>query len=689
MKKRIKNWLCLILLLFFSLGAFSQEDSLLFYYSQSKIPSAEKVRPLIKMFHSKDSIKISWVGSKIYNKENKVDYFDQVGDRFYMDDNYDDARRYFTRSLDVAKETLDKKLIAEELTRLGDINRLQDQNGPALDLLFQAYYIYKDLKMTEKMEHNLALIGDISRCMENYSDALKYLNEALDLCEKNNWKKEEGFCLSSIGGVYQLQKEYDKALIFYKRGLDLSVLIKDTLRIIDFTYSTGDLLVEQGNYKDAQVYLNKALELNKIVKDNYHMGFCYMGLAKIYLQQKQYGKSIEEGLRSYQYGISMDSPGLRADVAKILYQAYSQSGDFKNGFKFLKINYDLYDSVINTDNIKEQTQIELNYKNSYKEKQDSLLRSEQQKQKDILQEAELKQQKIWAIAGGIGLFMAIVVVIIVFRFYQKEKKSKQIINRQKSLVDSKNKEIVDSINYARKIQQAIIPSVAEVKNIFPESFVLLLPKDIVSGDFYWVAEKDNYVFAVVADSTGHGVPGGFMSMLGTALLNEIINEKDIYEPADILDMLKLKVILALRQSDNANESKDGMDIAVCRIEKLQKELLFAGANNALYLVRNNAITELKGDKQPIGISSYNNNQFSQQKITIEANDSIYMITDGYPDQFGGPNGKKFKYKQFEQIALEINKLSMEEQRKFLLKAHENWKGNLEQVDDICIVGIKI
>ncbi|MEI8301630.1 MAG: tetratricopeptide repeat protein, partial [Chlamydiota bacterium] len=357
MKKSSKICLCFNFLLLFSANVFSQGDSLLYYYSQAKTPSAEKVRPLIQKFNGKDSAKITQVGSKIYNKENKVNYYDQVAERFYLQDDYDNARLYYARSLNAAKETLDKSLIAEELSSLGDIYRLQDQNAAALNYLFQAVYLYKDLGMTEKMAHNLALIGDINRCVEHYPDALKYLNEALELCVKNNWYKDEGFCCSSIGGVYQLQKNYDKALYYYKKGLELSVAIKDTVREIDFNYSTGDLLVEQGKCKEALTYLNKALDLDKIVKDNYHMGFCYMGLAKADLQQKLFSRSIDEGLKAYQYGVLMNAPGLRAHVAKILYQAYSQSGDFKNGFKFLKINYDLYDSVISTDNIKEQTQI--------------------------------------------------------------------------------------------------------------------------------------------------------------------------------------------------------------------------------------------------------------------------------------------------------------------------------------------
>jgi serine phosphatase RsbU (regulator of sigma subunit)/tetratricopeptide (TPR) repeat protein len=669
--------------------SFSQVDSLLFFYSQSSLPAPERVKPMINKLMAKDSIEINWAGSKIYKKENKVDYYDRVAERFYLEDDYDNAKRYYTLSLISAKQTLNKSLIAEELSSLGDIHRLQDQNAIALNYLFQAVYLYKDLNDQPKMAHNIALIGDINRCVEHYAAALKYLNEALDISIKNKLYKDEGFCYSSIGGVYQLQKEYEKALSYYYKGLDLSLSVNDTIRAIDFYYSIGDLLIEQGKYKEALVSLNKSLELDKLVKDNYHTGFCYMGLAKAHLRQKQYASAIEEGLKSYAIGVSLNAPGIRADVAEVLYEAYAGSGDFKNGFKYMKINHDLYDSVINTDKIKEQTEIELNYKNSYKEKQDSLLRGAQQKQKDILHDAELQQQKIFAIIGAVGLLVAIVIALIVFRFYQKEKKSKQIINRQKSLVDSKNKEIVDSINYARKIQQAIIPSITEVKNIFPETFVLLLPKDIVSGDFYWVAKTGQQAFFAVADSTGHGVPGGFMSMLGTALLNEIVNEKNIYEPADILDLLKLKIIMALRQSDNANENKDGMDISLIQINLNTNELTFAGANNSLYLLRDKVLREFKGDKFPIGFDGRNDKQFSQQKIHLEPNDVLYMFTDGYPDQFGGPQGKKFKYKPLEEMLAKIAPLPIDVQREALMKTHEGWKGDLEQVDDICVAGIRI
>ena len=229
-----------------------------------------------------------------------------------------------------------------------------------------------------------------------------------------------------------------------------------------------------------------------------------------------------------------------------------------------------------------------------------------------------------------------------------------------------------------------------MNNVFPQHFVLLLPRDIVSGDFYWIGSKLNFVFVAVADCTGHGVPGGFMSMLGTALLNEIINEKEIYEPADILDLLKFKIIMALRQSENVNEAKDGMDIALCRIDKRTNELTFAGANNSIHLLRKDRLIELKGDKQPIGISHFNTTQqFIQQSVSLQKGDIIYLFTDGYPDQFGGPLGKKFKYKQLEELLLSIHQREMNEQLEILEEVHRDWKGDLDQVDDICILGIKI
>jgi serine phosphatase RsbU (regulator of sigma subunit) len=266
---------------------------------------------------------------------------------------------------------------------------------------------------------------------------------------------------------------------------------------------------------------------------------------------------------------------------------------------------------------------------------------------------------------------------------------KEEIARQKEIVELKNKEVTDSIHYAQKILHAILPSPEDVQKTIGASFVLFEPKDIVSGDFYWVSEQEDFVFFTVADCTGHGVPGSFMSMLGHSLLNEIVNEKKIFEPGDILDMLRMKIILDLKQKGLSGENKDGMDMCLCRYHKKSNTLTYAAANNSLYVLRNKVLTEYKGDKQPVGISSGPSVQFTQHSIPLEKGDLLYLFTDGYPDQFGGLKGKKIKYKQLEDLLIEFSVLPVNDQKTEIWKHLLQWKGNLEQVDDICMLGIKI
>lgn len=629
MKKYKIQILLLSLVLLLKTMAFSQEDSLVIYYNRAKATDLTAGERILQKYTAKDSIQLFWVASKLSKKENKVKFYHALGFRFYQDDNYEIARMYYSKALQFARLTLDKRMIADQLADVGDMFRLQDQNTNALNLLLQAMYLYKELDAKKELSHTLALIGDLNRCIDQHEDALKYLNEGLVLAIKNNYQRDQTFCYSSMGGTYQAMKEYEKANASYEKGLSIALAEKDTMRIIDFYYSKGDLFLDQNKLDKAIEYLSEGIRLCIIHKDRYYLAYCRIGLSKAYLKLRKFDKSIEEGVTAYKISEEMSVYGLCSEASEVLYQAYSAKQDYPNAFKYLKITKDNADSSISSSIIKQQAQMEINFKNSYQEKQDSLLRFSAQKQKDLEHEAALQKQKMFATAGIAGLLIVLVIAIMVFRSYKKEKRSSEIINQQKLIVDTKNKEILDSINYARKIQQAIIPSHAELKATFPDSFVLLMPKDIVSGDFYWVTKTGQQAFFAVADCTGHGVPGGFMSMLGTALLNEIINEKKIYEPADILDMLRLKIVVALRQSENANENKDGMDIALIQINLNTQELTFAGANNSLYLLRDNKLREFKGDKFPVGFVGKNDKQFTQQKFKLERNDLLYMFTDGY------------------------------------------------------------
>lgn len=269
------------------------------------------------------------------------------------------------------------------------------------------------------------------------------------------------------------------------------------------------------------------------------------------------------------------------------------------------------------------------------------------------------------------------------------------IQSQKDSLEEKNKEITDSINYAKNIQNAFIPSEQIFNSHFKDSFVLFKPKDIVSGDFYWVHKKNDLVCYVTADCTGHGVPGGFMTMLGLSFLEEIIAGQNIHDPAEILNLMRDKIINTLNQTGSFGQNKDGMDITVCCIDQTKKEFSFSSANNDLYIIRSNPQAEekkesfkYKANRQPCGYSELNK-PFTNQLIPLKDGDCIYTFTDGFADQFGGPKGKKFRYKQFEQILLTNSHLDFSEQKNILNHTHENWKGTLEQVDDILVIGVKI
>jgi len=267
-------------------------------------------------------------------------------------------------------------------------------------------------------------------------------------------------------------------------------------------------------------------------------------------------------------------------------------------------------------------------------------------------------------------------------------KSKEIIEEKHEEVLLQKKEITDSINYARNIQRAFIPTEEQFNSYFKDSFVYFKPKDIVSGDFYWAYQKDNLLFYATADCTGHGVPGGFMTMLGLSFLDDIIESKATTNPASALNLIRDKIVNTLKQSGNIGENKDGMDITICCIDKTKNELTYSSANNSIYLIRNSEITIYKGDKQPCGFY-HENKPFTSHTISLNTNDCIYTFTDGFADQFGGPKGKKFRYKQFEEILLNNVNDSFFIQKNKLSSALESWKGDLEQVDDILVIGIKI
>jgi len=251
------------------------------------------------------------------------------------------------------------------------------------------------------------------------------------------------------------------------------------------------------------------------------------------------------------------------------------------------------------------------------------------------------------------------------------------------------RELMASLRYARYIQSAMLPSFSVFEQIFPESFIIFEPRDIVSGDFYWVIKKKGVIFLAVADCTGHGVPGALMSIMGISFLNEIVSRDKLLSASAILNLLREKVMKALHQTGDISELKDGMDLALCIIDKENEQLEFSGANHYVYLIRNDKLTRLKGDRMPIGINAVEEHSFTGHTMKLFKGDRLYLFTDGYVDQFGGPREKKLKYGPFRDLLYKNHQKPMREQKTILEKAFNNWKGKLDQVDDVLVVGIKI
>ena len=308
----------------------------------------------------------------------------------------------------------------------------------------------------------------------------------------------------------------------------------------------------------------------------------------------------------------------------------------------------------------------------------SMLQLSDSKQRIKEQNAKLEQQNDEILTINDSLFEKQEIIT-------KQKKSLEITLQEQQKL---NERITSSINYAKRIQTAILPSSETIKEILDEYFIFFKPRNILSGDFYWIRKIKQHILLAAVDCTGHGVPGAFMSMLGVSFMNEIVERKEIIEPAQALEELRTKVKATLHQTGKKNDTADGMDIAFCSINTETNRLQYAGAYNPLILIRDNELIEYKATRSPVGFYA-NEKEFKNIEIQLEKNDLIYLFSDGFPDQFGGENNTKFLTKNFKKLLLEIHKLPISEQELKLATVFQNWKGQEEQTDDIIIFGIKI
>ncbi|MCC6182707.1 MAG: tetratricopeptide repeat protein [Bacteroidia bacterium] len=581
--------------------------------------------------------------------------------------------------------------------------------------LLKAEPIYQKVQNWEGLATTYYNIAYVLYNMKQYDKAIEYCEKSLRIREEKSFNKI-GMAYSHVflASIYSDTVKFDlnKAKYHYKRVIEICHETGDRITLLSALINTAKNYLNQNKLDSALNYAKQSLTLSRELGNQKFLTGTLFQLGDILIQLKKYKEAIPYFQEGYTISKEIEDLAFICNNAKGLATSYYSLGDYKNGYDNLFIYTKQKDELYNKENVQAISDMEAKYQNEKKQLEIEGLNKDKQLQQLQLtsQQKENESKNKLLIFGAISLLGISVFAFFAYHNFQKTKKQNLIIENQKQQVELKNeeivhqkelveekatelavkqKEIIDSINYAKRIQQAVLTGEEVWNKISPEHFILFMPKDIVSGDFYWAYHTpNNRSIFVLADCTGHGVPGGFMSMLGNSFLNEIIVEGKIFKADEILNKLRAKIISALEQK-GATEQKDGMDMALCVWNKLDNTLEFAGANNPLWLVRNNELIEYKANKMPIGTYLENNKPFTSATINLQKGDTIYLTTDGYADQFGGENGKKLKYKTLIEHLLKINHQDMPQQKQRLEKLFIDWRGKYDQIDDVSVIGIRV
>lgn len=531
--------------------------------------------------------------------------------------------------------------------------------------------------------------GDFDKAMESYRKSARISEELQD-------KFLMSLTYNNIGLIYQDKNQFDSALVHLQKALKLREELGNKQFIAASYNNMAIVSFALKDYRTAEEFYFKSLNIMKEMGDKMSMAVAYNNIGNLYLKQHKAIEAKKMQLLSLELGKQINSKPTTLLTYASLAQCDSALGDFKGAYGYQKMYGVINDSIFNEESDKSMQEMQAKYETEKKENEIKLLTKDGE-----LMKTQARIQKV--IIGSIvtGLLLVILFAVLIFNRLQLTRKQKQIIEEQKVLVDQKNKHITDSINYAKRIQDSILPSREEFKRCFSGHFLFFRPKDIVSGDFYWLSElrppsgsPGGRILLVVADCTGHGVPGAFMSMIGNTLLNEIVNEQHITQPAEILNHLNEGIIQALHQESRTQD--DGMDVSVCLFDKEENKITFAGANHSLYIAQEGSILEIKGDIYSIGSmfgprdasGTKTGISFTQKEIILKKNATVFFSTDGFPDQIGGEKGEKFMLRQMEKMLQSVSSLEFNEQEEKIVNAFDAWKGKYPQLDDVLLVGIK-
>jgi serine phosphatase RsbU (regulator of sigma subunit) len=592
-----------------------------------------------------------------------------------------------------------------------------------------------DKKNKPAMAVGYGNVGLVYHTLKDFEKAEKYINKSIELYLE--LKNEAGLSRNygNLGNIYEQKNNDKKALIYYNKALEIDTRLENKLGVARHLGNIG-LVYKNINENDKAIsFLSEALAIDTELGNKSGIVRHLTGIGAVYINTKEYDKAEIYLKRANKIAVEIKNPTLIMDSEGYLSDLYRLKENYKEALNYYRSHTILRDSLISEENTKMSLQRDFQLEYEKKNLKDSIDHAKAQEIKDIKinnQQTEIKAKRNqqYLLFGGI-------ILILIFTGFLFNRF--RITSQQKLIIEEKNHEILDSIIYAKRIQNAILPPAKIVKQHLKDNFILYKPKDIVAGDFYWMetvsvitseertkqsapneeiaslhkssVRNDDIVLFAAADCTGHGVPGAMVSVVCNNGLNRSVREYGLTDPGEILDKTREIVIQEFEKSEE--DVKDGMDIALCSLKQEDGswKLKYAGAHNPLWIITNcqselvedsnNSVVsilrqaqdetptllEIKANKQPIGQFD-NPAPYTTHTITLQKGDSIYIFSDGYADQFGGDKGKKLKTVNFKQLLLSIQKEPMEKQKQLIDEAFETWKGDLEQVDDVCIIGVK-
>lgn len=607
----------------------------------------------------------------------------------------DSALEYVIQANKLSQRLNYRKGLSEALFQEGMIKSGMALYEEAVRALFHSVKIASELQDTILQVKAYNTLGNTYAIQSNYIEALKYYDQALPLAIKSGNRRMQATIHSNIGNLHYY-REYEtgdnlftETLKHYSEALRVQEELRDSMGAISTLQNLGLVYSDQGKFNESLQVLQRAYDLALKLNSREDIMHSYSNLGRLYGNMKYYSFAIDYHNRSIQLARDLGNRDMVAYGYGHLAETYAEMGNYYNAWKFQEQYSLLRDSLLNEETTRQMAEMQAKYETEKREKELARLK-EENFAKEV--EADRNRTLVWLSFGGGGILLLVssIIGLLLYNRYQIKKKANEQLSIQNEVIAQKNKDITDSINYARKIQRSVITTDAYLQKHLPDHFIMYKPKDIVSGDFYWAfSPGDHEVIVATADCTGHGVPGAFMSVLGASLLNHVVVERKVLHPHLALNLLRENLIKVLNQENSHEELRDGMDIVLCRFNFEKLTLSVAAANNPLWIARGHEMLEVKADRFPVGKHSDGVRSFTLKNIQLYKGDVVYAFTDGYADQFGGPHGKKFKYKELQNLLMLIKDKPMNEQKIILDKRFEEWRNGLEQVDDVTVIGIRV